>query len=157
MRTEAIKRYEIAAEYFKKEKNTDSYACALRDIGREYAQMDSLSHALNILIIADSVAANTSNINVTASINNALGNIYSMQNKYDKAEEYLLKALLTGREKMPDYVALIDLYTASNSINKAKELLSKIPQDTPNIHVALNIYIIKFITQKKTIKKLLLI
>ena len=42
MRTEAIKRYEIAAEYFKKEKNTDSYACALRDIGREYAQMDSL-------------------------------------------------------------------------------------------------------------------
>ena len=131
MRTEAIKRYEIAAEYFKKEKNTDSYACALRDIGREYAQMDSLSHALNILIIADSVAANTSNINVTASINNALGNIYSMQNKYDKAEEYLLKALLTGREKMPDYVALIDLYTASNSINKAKELLSKIPQDTP--------------------------
>ena len=61
---------------------------------------------------------------------------------------------------MPDYVALIDLYTASNSINKAKELLSKIPQDTPpNIHVALNIYIIKFITQKKTktIKKLLLI
>ena len=73
MRTEAIKRYEIAAEYFKKEKNTDSYACALRDIGREYAQMDSLSHALNILIIADSVAANTSNINVTASINNALG------------------------------------------------------------------------------------
>lgn len=101
MRTEAIKRYEIAAEYFKKEKNTDSYACALRDIGREYAQMDSLSHALNILIIADSVAANTSNINVTASINNALGNIYSMQNKYDKAEEYLLKALLTGREKCP--------------------------------------------------------
>lgn len=84
----------------KKEKNTDSYACALRDIGREYAQMDSLSHALNILIIADSVAANTSNINVTASINNALGNIYSMQNKYDKAEEYLLKALLTGREKI---------------------------------------------------------
>ena len=66
MRTEAIKRYEIAAEYFKKEKNTDSYACALRDIGREYAQMDSLSHALNILIIADSVAANTSNINAVS-------------------------------------------------------------------------------------------
>lgn len=131
MRTEAIKRYEIAAEYFKKENNTDSYACALRDVGREYAEMDSLSHALNILIIADSVANKTKNIEVTASINNALGNIYAMQNKYDKAEKYLLKALLTGREKMPDYVALIDLYTTSGSINKAKELLSKIPQDTP--------------------------
>lgn len=131
MRTEAIKRYETAAEYFKKENNMDSYACALRDIGREYAEIDSLSHALNILIIADSVAANTQDFEVTASINNALGNIYAMQNKYDKAEEYLLKALLTGREKIPDYVALIDLYTASDSINKAKELLSKIPQDNP--------------------------
>lgn len=131
MRTEAIKRYKAAAECFKKENNTDSYACALRDVGREYAQMDSLSHALNILIIADSVASNTKDLEVTASINNTLGNIYTMQNKYDKAEEYLLKALLTGREKMPDYVALIDLYTASDSINKAKELLSKIPQNNP--------------------------
>ena len=131
MRTEAIKRYEAAAECFKKENNTDSYACALRDVGREYAEMESLSHALHILIVADSVATKTKNIEVTASINNALGNIYAMQNKYDKAEKYLLKALLTGREKMPDYVALIDLYTTSGSINKAKELLSKIPQDNP--------------------------
>lgn len=131
MRTEAIKRYEAAAECFKKENNTDNYACALRDVGREYAEMDSLSHALHILIVADSVANKTKNIEVTASINNALGNIYAMQNKYDKAEKYLLKALLTGREKMPDYVALIDLYTTSGSINKAKELLSKIPQDNP--------------------------
>ena len=131
MRTEAIKRYEAAAECFKKENNTYSYACALRDVGREYAEMDSLSHALHILIVADSVANKTKNIEVTASINNALGNIYAMQNKYDKAEKYLLKALLTGREKMPDYVALIDLYTTSGSINKAKELLSKIPQDNP--------------------------
>ena len=131
MRTEAIKRYGAADECFKKENNTDSYACALRDVGREYAEMDSLSHALHILIVADSVANKTKNIEVTASINNALGNIYAMQNKYDKAEKYLLKALLTGREKMPDYVALIDLYTTSGSINKAKELLSKIPQDNP--------------------------
>ena len=131
MRTEAIKRYEAAAECFKKENNTDSYACALRDVGREYAEMDSLSHALHILIVADSVANKTKNIEVTASINNALGNIYAMQNKYDKAEKYLLKALLTGREKVPDHVALIDLYTTSGSINKAKELLSKIPQDNP--------------------------
>lgn len=37
MLTEAIKKYKVAAECFKKEKNADSYACALRDIGREYA------------------------------------------------------------------------------------------------------------------------
>lgn len=130
MFTEAIKRYDTAARCFQKENNIDSYACALRDIGREYARMDSLSLALNILTIADSVAVNTENTEVSASINNTLGNIYAMQNKYDKAEKYLLKAL-SGKEKMPNYVALIDLYTASNSINKAKELLFKIPQDNP--------------------------
>ncbi len=129
MFTEAIKRYKSAAKCFKKENNTDSYACALRDIGREYARMDSLSLALSILMTADSIAANTKNTEVTASINNTLGNIYAMQNKYDEAEKYLLEALSTGKEKMPDYIALIDLYTASDSINKAKELLLTIPQD----------------------------
>lgn len=130
MFTEAIKKYETAAEYFKKENNTDSYACALRDVGREYACMDSLSRALKILAIADSVAVNTKNIEVTASINNTLGNIYVMREEYDKAEKYFLKALV-GREKMPDYVALIDLYIITDSIDKAKELLFSIPQDIP--------------------------
>ncbi|WP_336594466.1 tetratricopeptide repeat protein, partial [Bacteroides acidifaciens] len=69
MFTEAIKKYKTAAEYFKKENNTDSYACALKNIGREYACIDSLSRALEILTIADSVAANTKDIEVTASIN----------------------------------------------------------------------------------------
>ena len=86
MRTEAIKRYKAAAECFKKENNTDSYACALRDVGREYAEMDSLSHALHILIVADSVANKTKNIEVTASINNALG----------KGEEEYYRALASS-------------------------------------------------------------
>lgn len=131
MFTEAIKRYETAAGCFKKEKNTDSYACALRDVGREYACMDSLSHALDILTLADSVAATgTENIEVTASINNALGNIYVMQEKYDIAEKYFLKAL-GGKDTMPDYMALIDLYTTTDSIDKAKELLSQVTQNDP--------------------------
>lgn len=138
MLTEAIKKYETAAECFKKENNTDSYACALKNIGREYACIDSLSCAIEILTIADSVAANTKDIEVTASINNALGNIYVMREEYDKAEKYFLKALSTGKEKMPDYVALIDLYTTTDSIDKAKELLSKIPQDDPQYTCSIN-------------------
>ena len=138
MLTEAIKKYETAAECFKKENNTDSYACALKNIGREYACIDSLSCAIEILTIADSVAANTKDIEVTASINNALGNIYVMREEYDKAEKYFLKALSTGKEKMPDYVALIDLYTTTDSIDKAKELLSKIPQDAPQYTCSIN-------------------
>lgn len=138
MLTEAIKKYETAAECLKKENNTDSYACALKNIGREYACIDSLSCAIEILTIADSVAANTKDIEVTASINNALGNIYVMREEYDKAEKYFLKALSTGKEKMPDYVALIDLYTTTDSIDKAKELLSKIPQDAPQYTCSIN-------------------
>lgn len=138
MLTEAIKKYETAAECFKKENNTDSYACALKNIGREYACIDSLSCAIEILTIADSVAANTKDIEVTASINNALGNIYVMREEYDKAEKYFLKALSTGKEKMPDYVALVDLYTTTDSIDKAKELLSKIPQDDPQYTCSIN-------------------
>ena len=138
MFTEAIKKYETAAECFKKENNTDSYACALKNIGREYACIDSLSCAIEILTIADSVAANTKDIEVTASINNALGNIYVMREEYDKAEKYFLKALSTGKEKMPDYVALNDLYTTTDSIDKAKELISKIPQDDPQYTCSIN-------------------
>lgn len=154
MRTEAIKRYKAAAECFKKENNTDSYACALRDVGREYACIDSLSRALKILTIADSVARNTKNIEVTASIDNALGNIYAMQNKYDKAEEYFLKALV-GRETMPDYMALIDLYIASGAINKAQELLSKILQDNPKYTYSIKYLYYQIYNEEKNYKEAL--
>lgn len=155
MRTEAIKKYKTAAECFKKENNIDSYACALRDVGREYARMDSLSLALSILMTADSIAANTKNTEVTASINNTLGNIYAMQNKYDEAEKYLLKALSTGREKIPDYVALIDLYTASDSINKAKELLLTIPQDNPKYMYSIKYLYYQIYNEEKNYKEAL--
>ena len=130
MRTEAIKKYEMAANNFKKENNTDSYACALRDMGREYACIDSISRALEILIMADSIAETSENKNVKTSIENTLGNIYVMQNKYDKAKKFFYKSL-EGRNKMPNYMALIDLYIASDSINQAKGFLQKIPQDDP--------------------------
>ncbi len=130
MRIEAIEKYEMAADYFKKDNNINSYACALRDIGREYASIDSLSHAIEILSTADSLTANSTDIDVRAAIDNALGNIYVMQNKYDEAEKFFYKAL-EGREKMPNYMALIDLYIAADSINQAKKLLQKIPQNDP--------------------------
>ena len=154
MRTEAIKRYEIAAEYFKKENNIDSYACALRDIGHEYAEMDSLSHALEILITADSIASKTKNIEVTASINNALGNIYAMQNKYDKAEKYFFKVLV-GKEKMPDYMAIINLYILSDSIEKAKKVLSQIPQNDPKYTYSIKHLYYQIYNEEKNYKKAL--
>ena len=128
MRTEAIEKYEMAADNFKKENNTDSYACALRDIGREYACIDSIPRALEILFMANSIAETSEDKDVKASIENTLGNIYVMQDKYDKAKKFFYKAL-EGREKMPNYIALVGLYIASDSLKQAKELLQRIPQD----------------------------
>lgn len=131
MHIQAIDKYKMAVSYFKKANNTDSYACALRDLGREYACTDSISHSLNILHTADSISANSTNKNIKASICNTLGNIYAIQKNYHEAEKYLLIALTTGKNKMPNYIALTDLYTASGSIDKAKGLLHKIQKNDP--------------------------
>lgn len=126
---QAIKKYEIAADYFKKANNADSYACALRDMGREYALMDSLCCSLKTLLIADSVSVNSENKDVKASIKNSLGNIYFMQGRYEKAKEHFLKALGLGQNRMPNYIAMAEVYIAMDSLQKAKEVLKEMPQD----------------------------
>lgn len=129
MREQAIDKYQIAMSYFRNESNIDSYAYTLRDIGREYACMDSLMYALKYLSMADSIAANSQSTHIKASVANALGNIYIMQERYDKGQEYLSKALALGGNQIPNYIALIDLNIASGSIQKAKELLQELLQN----------------------------
>lgn len=55
-------------------------------MGREYACTDSISRALEILLMADSITETSEDKDVKASIENTLGNIYVMHNKYDKAK-----------------------------------------------------------------------
>lgn len=54
---------------------------------------------------------------------------------------------------MPNYIALIGLYIASDSLKQAKELLQRIPQDNLDYTYSIKIYIIKSISQKEIIKK----
>lgn len=131
MRTQALDKYTTAANYFKKENNKDSYACALRDVGREYALLDSIPQALKVLAIADSIASYSKDKEVKASIENTLGNIYAMQERYDEAEKFLLKAVEAEKDKSPSCVALTNLYIKSGAIHKAKELILKIPNNDP--------------------------
>lgn len=131
MKTKAINKYKTAAKYFKKAGNTKSYVCALRDIGYGYVCVDSIDCAMNYLFVADSIAANLQNQNVKASIANVLGNTYLINGDYEKAKKCFSEALKLGRNKLPNYVALIELYIKSDSILKAKELLKKIPEDNP--------------------------
>lgn len=125
MHTKAIDKYKIAAQYFNEANNKDSYACALRDLGREYACTDSINIALKSLLKADSISTYSINQNVKASIANTLGNIYAMQKNYIKAKQYLRKALFYGKNKTPNLLALADLYISTDSINKAKEILKE--------------------------------
>lgn len=131
MNAKATNKYKEAAKYFKKAGNIKSYACALRDIGYGYVCMDSTDCAMNYLFMADSVAAILQNQNVKASIANILGNTYLINGDYEKAKKCFSKALRLGKNKLPNYVALIELYIKSDSIMVAKELLKKIPTDNP--------------------------
>ena len=131
MNTIAISKYKTAANHFKKDNNIDSYICALRDVGREYTRIDSVSLALQILFTADSLAVSSENKDIKASIENTLGNIYLQNEEYDKAKTCFYKALFLGKNKLPNYIALIDLYIESDSIDKAKELLQSMPLDNP--------------------------
>ncbi|WP_071145529.1 tetratricopeptide repeat protein [Bacteroides ihuae] len=131
MQKQAIDKYKTGANKFKTANNVRSYACALRDVGREYALMDSLSRALKVMQKADSIAIRLNDDNVKASISNSLGNIYQMQHKYGKAKTCFIKALRQGNNKMPSYIALVKLYIEADSIPKAYELLQKVPQNNP--------------------------
>lgn len=106
----ATNNYKTAAEYFKKAENTKSYICALRDIGRGYARTDSIEYALSVLLMADSIALDLEDKNVKATIDNTLGNTYLIKGEYEKAKKHFFKALKQGKNKLPNYIALINLY-----------------------------------------------
>lgn len=128
----AIEKYKLAANYFKSINKMDSYICALRDVGREYALMDSLSEAEKILIHADSLVRGLSKDNeLKSSISNSLGNIYIQQKKYDKAIEFFKLAIHQYAKGIPNYVALTQTYIYSDSIVKACEHLKMIPTNNP--------------------------
>lgn len=126
---QAISKYQTATTFFKNAENIKSYACALRDMGRGYARTDSIEQAIDILLKAESIATNLEDKNVKATIDNTLGNTYLIKGDYEKAKKYFSEALKQGRNKLPNYVALIEVYIQSDSLSKAKELLKKIPED----------------------------
>ena len=127
----AIEKYKTGIAKFKKARNMRSYVCALRDLGREYALVDSLSQALIVMKTADSIASKLDDKTVRYSITNSLGNIYQMLHQYDKAKECYMIGLKEDNDKMPDLMALINLYIEMDSVSNAYELLIKAPQNNP--------------------------
>lgn len=133
----SLEKTKEAAIWFQKANNKRSYVCALRDICRRYAYMDSLSLALTYLQKADSLCQTLDDINVYCSILNAYGNIYRMKGEYELAEKYFYQALNNCTNPVPDYFALASLYIETNQLQKAKNILQKIP-----INEGINRYVI---------------
>ena len=123
---QSLKKRKEAALWFKKAQNKRSYVCALRDICRNYAYMDSLSLALTYLHKADSIGKTLNDANVYSSILNAYGNIYTITKDYDKAENYFKQSLAISKDSASDYLALIKLYLQTKSYKKATALLQNI-------------------------------
>lgn len=136
----AISKYKTAANLFLKDSNKKSYACALRDCGRSYARIDSIEKAINILLQADSIANEIDNINVKASIANTIAGTYLLSSNYNEAKTFYNKALLFSKNKTPNYIGLIEVYLATDSLEKAKNLLYELPQSTsPYIYTLKNL------------------
>lgn len=140
MQKEALKKYEIAAQLFKKAGNMKSYAYALRDIGREYAFLDSLSCALKFANKADSVAVKVGDSAVRSSTINALGNVLLLQQQYEKAERLFQEALSMAeiKHKISNYFALIKLYLRTDNLSEALRFLKETPNNTLEYNYFIN-------------------
>lgn len=125
----AIEKFRQAACYFLQAKNYRSHACALRDLARQYAYMDSLSTAFNILHKADSIVITLNDAEVYSSILNAYGNLHLRNSDYKQAEDYFYRSLKISKDTLPDYIALCDLYLTMEDTEKAKAILENIAEE----------------------------
>ena len=119
--SEERRKYEEAADYFKKAGNIRSYAFALRDISITWVFEDSLSLALELMLKADSIVTGMNDSVGIASIANGLGNIYEHLDQIDKAKSYFFRSLAYDTtEQAPTYMALSHMFLNSNSLDSAR-------------------------------------
>lgn len=128
--SECLKKRKEAGEFFKEAGNYKSYAYALKELACEWTLIDSFSYAMPLLHKADSISQLIPNKDLAAAIANAQGISYEMQQKYDSAEIYYLKAIATGSaESYKDSVALSQAYIKDNQLAKAYEIIEAVTKD----------------------------
>ena len=122
----STEKFQQAGIYFQKAGNTRSYACALRDLARQYVYSDSLDLAFKIIRKADSIASTLHDNEVYSSILNVYGNLYLLTDDFSQAEKYFLQSLELSKDTLPDYLSLISTYIETGLYPKAKEMLQKV-------------------------------
>ena len=141
-RTEERRKFEEAADYFKKAGNIRSYAFALRDIAQTWVFGDSCSIALNYMLKADSIITKLNDSIGMASIANGFGNIYKKTGDLNKARLYYIKSIaLYNTKSSPNFLALSNIYYRNGTIDSARYYLEKSKSLTTNPIPILIVYI----------------
>lgn len=129
LRLQAIDKFKMASECFEKAGNVDSRICAWRDMGREYALLDSMAAAENAMRMADSLCRYSKYDDMKAAVDNHWGNIYLMQGKYTEAYRCFMSATQKNRDDFANWMALVNFYIESDAISEAHALLDSLPKN----------------------------
>ena len=148
-RSEERRKYEEAAEYFKKADNVRSYAFALRDVAKTWAFDDSLSVALRYMLRADSIITELKDSTGMSSILNGLGNIYDLMGDVEKSKACLWESLnFDTVYQAHTYLALSDFYYNQDNLDSARYYLTRATGPTANPYTSVDRSYLGYLIEK---------
>ena len=143
--------YLKAAAYFQYGKDERLWGLTLKNVGREYAALDSFDLALDYMLRADSVIRMVGDSADWSTIYNGIGNVYAMQNKFDLAKPYFVQSIAYEPDNSaPTYFALGSVYLALDSLEQAAICFreAQAPTSNPDTHTEL-LYHYSLLEEKK--------
>ena len=143
--------YQQAASYFLQSGDKRAWGMTLKNIGREYAALDSFDLALTSMLRADSIIQLVGDSADLSIIYNGIGNIHAMQGEYDLAKPYFLQSIaLDSTNAVPTYFALGSVYLEIDSLPQAAVCFHKAqgPTHNPDTHTEL-LYHYSLLEEKK--------
>lgn len=148
--SEERRKFEEAADYFKKAGNMRSYAFALRDIAKTWVFEDSCSIALAYMVKADSIVTELNDSIGMASIANGFGNIYKKAKDLNKAKFFFTKSIaLCPTEAAPNFLALSNLYYKNGLIDSARYFLKNSKSSTSNPYTHIDCLYMRYLIEKE--------
>lgn len=148
--SEERRKYEEAADYFKKAGNIRSYAFALRDISITWVFEDSLSLALELMLKADSIITTMNDSIGIASIANGLGNIYEYLDQIDKAKSYFFRNLAYDTtDNAPTYLSLSTLFYNYDQLDSTRHYAKIANRPTNNPYTPSDRLYLSYLIEKE--------
>ena len=143
--------YLQAAAYFQRSKDPKHWGLTLKNVGREYAALDSFGLALEYMLRADSVIRIVGDSADWSTIYNGIGNVYFRSGRYDLAKSYFYKSIAYEPDNSaPTYFALGSVYLALDSLEQAAMCFreAQAPTSNPDTHTEL-LYHYSLLEEKK--------